>query len=243
MKKLLETKHLFVCCFQALTKLRVFAVQTRLLSAQKSFCGCPWCISMLLTLSAPDPQWVVEAGGMRLQIKLRSVDLHSVAAARRLNDPAGAVAAENSETNRLATRHSTWWRLPEYIDALHCIQHDEHYKAVTQISEDDLMCWNISHIFGVFFKHGSNLETVLWADWGKNLCTLVVYARIICLKILCHHFNAKKRNYMYISSQQSVTTYHTALVITEIARQLVQHRYWLLCYVPGFEDYNTLLLV
>ena len=44
---------------------------------------------------------------MRLQIKLRSVDLHSVAARRRLDDPTGAVAAENSETNRLATRHST----------------------------------------------------------------------------------------------------------------------------------------
>ena len=46
------------------------------------------------TWTASDPQRVPETGRGRLELKLRGGDLHSVAARRRLNDPAGAVAAE-----------------------------------------------------------------------------------------------------------------------------------------------------
>ena len=47
------------------------------------------------TLSASDPQNVSGAARRRrLEIKLLSGDLNSVTARRRLNDPAGAVAAE-----------------------------------------------------------------------------------------------------------------------------------------------------
>ena len=53
------------------------------------------------TWTASDRQRVPETGCGRLQIKLCGGDLYSVAARRRLNDPAVAVGTETySETNR-----------------------------------------------------------------------------------------------------------------------------------------------
>ena len=63
---------------------------------------------------------------MRLEIKLRGDDRHSVAASRRMNDPTGAVVAESSETNRHVTeRDETTGLLYMYSTTHICITY--HY--------------------------------------------------------------------------------------------------------------------
>ena len=92
--------------FQCAKKIADFLLQTAL--PDQILWMPAWRRSQLRTLSASDSQKVKATEGMRREIKMRGVDVHSVAATRRLNDPALIVEAKTCSEMKNLSHLSTF---------------------------------------------------------------------------------------------------------------------------------------